>query len=83
MMFRASYSFNLFDQYRLDVFFDQAVGRADSTSPREGITGIGLGLNFRAPWSTMVRAEVGKSFLPERYRGAGSVVGQVMILKPF
>ena len=82
-MFRAAYSLNLFELYRLDLFLDQAVGRSGPGSPREGVTGLGLGLNFRAPWGTMFRAEVGKSFLPERYRGAGSIVGQVMVLKPF
>jgi hypothetical protein len=82
-MLRGSYSINLFEQYRLDLFLDQAVGRAgDTASPWESITGIGIGANFRTPWRTMLRGEVGKSFLPARYRGSGSVVGQVMILKP-
>ena len=82
-MFRASYSLNLFEQYRLDVFLDQALGRAGEGVPRESITGVGLGLNSRALWGTMLRAEVGKSFLPDRYQGAGSMVGQLMVLKPF
>jgi hypothetical protein len=83
-MFRGGYSLNLFELYRLDLFLDQAWGRgAEAGSPRESITGVGLGLNFRTPWGTMFRGEVGKSFLPERYRGSGSWVGQVLILKPF
>ena len=36
-MFRGSYSFNLFDQYRLDLFLDQARGReAGADSPWRG-----------------------------------------------
>ena len=34
------------------------------------------------PWNTMLRADVGKSFLPERYRGVGSATLQIMVLKP-
>jgi hypothetical protein len=30
----------------------------------------------------MLRADVGKSLLPDRYRGVGSATLQVMILKP-
>src|SRR5436190_7792898 len=45
-MFRGSYSFNLFDQYRFDLFFDQAGGRdarGDNTWRR--VTGTGVRLN--------------------------------------
>ena len=82
-MFRGSYSFNLFQQYRIDLFLDHARGRnpqsGDSWVP---VTGIGLGLNLRAPRNTILRADLGKSFLPDAYRGAGSVVLQVLLLKP-
>jgi hypothetical protein len=82
-MFRGSYSLNLFDLYRLDLFFDQALGRTgEKGSKWESITGLGLGLNFKAPFGTLVRGEIGKSFLPEAYRGSGSVVGQILVLKP-
>jgi hypothetical protein len=81
--FRGSYSFNIFDQYRLDLFLEQAWGRDrafdDDWQP---ITGIGTALNFRAPWNTILRADVGKSVLPERYRGVGSATLQLMVLKP-
>jgi hypothetical protein len=80
---RGSYSFNIFEQYRLDLFLERAWGRDrtfdDTWQP---ITGIGAAVNLRAPWNTMLRADVGKSFLPDRYRGVGSATLQVMILKP-
>ena len=47
------------------------------------LTGIGAAVNLRAPFNTILRADVGKSFLPARYDAqVGSVVFQVMILKP-
>jgi hypothetical protein len=80
---RVSYSLNVLSLYRLDAFFDQAVGRdpADAESWRP-ITGLGLGFNVRGPFRTLVRGEVGKSFLPEIYAGAGSWNGQITFLKP-
>lgn len=91
-MFRGSYSFNLFDQYRVDLFVDHARGRAGSSArppgdPQRGdgwlpVTGLGLGLNLRAPRDTILRVDLGRSFLPESYRGAGSTVVQIMLLKP-
>jgi hypothetical protein len=82
-MFRGSYSFNLLDQYRLDLFLDQAFGR----DPRletgwQAVTGIGIGGNIRGPMNTLLRGDVGKSFLPSQYRRPGSLVVQVQILKP-
>ena len=84
LLARGSYSFNVFDQYRLDLFFDQAWGR-DQTfgDDRQRITGIGAAVNFRTPWwGTLLRADVGKAFLPDRYDGVGSTVVQVMLQKP-
>jgi hypothetical protein len=82
-MVRGSYSFNIFEQYRLDLFIDQAWGR-DRAADRQWrpLTGIGTAVNFRAPFNTILRADVGKSFLPARYDQVGSLVFQVMILKP-
>jgi hypothetical protein len=37
---------------------------------------------LRAPWNTILRADMGKSLLPDRYSGAGSMVLQIMLLKP-
>jgi hypothetical protein len=80
---RGSYSFNIFDQYRLDLFLEQAWGRDRAFDDRwQPITGIGAAVNFRAPFNTMLRADVGKSFLPDRYRGVGSATLQIMVLKP-
>jgi hypothetical protein len=80
---RGSYSFNIFDQYRLDLFLEHAWGRDrafdDSWQP---ITGFGTALNFRAPWNTILRADFGKSRLPDRYSGVGSATLQIMLLKP-
>jgi hypothetical protein len=82
-MLRGSYSFNLFDQYRFDLFLDHAVGRDRELDNRwRPVTGLGLGVSLRGPRSTIVRADIGKSFLPDIYRGAGSLVIQVLVLKP-
>jgi hypothetical protein len=80
---RGSYSFNIFEQYRLDLFLERAWGRDRAFDERwHPITGIGTALNFRAPWNTILRVDAGKSFLPNRYRGIGSATLQVMLLKP-
>jgi hypothetical protein len=83
-MIRGSYSFNAFEQYRFDAFVDRGWGRLRGTGGTdwEGLTGIGLAFNVRAPWSTILRAEIGKSFLAPRYRENGSVVAQILFLKP-
>ena len=82
-MVRGAYSFNLFDQYRLDLFAEHAWGRDD---PGEGvwdrIPGVGFALNVRAPWNTILRADFGKSVLPDRYGNLGSTTLQIMLLKP-
>ena len=82
-MFRGSYSFNLFEQYRLDLYVDQAIGRDRAVAPGwQSVTGLGLGFNMRGPRGTMLRGDFGKSLLPSRYREPGSVVFQVQVLKP-
>jgi hypothetical protein len=81
-MARGSYSFNLFDQYRLDLFLDQAVGRDAAGGSWQSVTGVGASVTLRGPRSTLFRADVGRSRLPSMYRGAGSTVVQIMILKP-
>lgn len=83
-MFRGSYSFNLFEQYRLDLFVDQAIGRDRAVTPGwQPVTGLGLGFNTRGPRGTMLRGDFGKGLLPSRYREPGSLVFQVQVLKPF
>ena len=83
-MFRGAYSFNLFELYRLDLFVDQALGRGPGGEGlQESITGLGFAVNLKGPKGTMLRGEIGKSFLPDRYRGSGTVVGQILVLKPF
>ncbi|MGH9158751.1 MAG: sigma-E factor regulatory protein RseB domain-containing protein [Vicinamibacteraceae bacterium] len=80
---RASYSFNIFEQYRLDLFAARAWGRDEDLSKEwQPITGIGVGVNVRAPWRTILRVDVSKSFLPRQYRALGSTVVQVLLLKP-
>ena len=83
-MVRGSYSFNAFEQYRFDAFVDRGWGRLRGSGGTdwEGLTGIGVAFNVRAPWSTILRAEVGKSFLAPRYRENGSVTAQILFLKP-
>jgi hypothetical protein len=82
-MARGSYSFNIFEQYRLDLFAEQAWGQDRTVDTSwQPLTGFGLAVNLRAPWNTILRADVGRSILPERYSGAGSTVLQIMLLKP-
>jgi len=82
-MMRGSYSFNIFELYRLDLFIEQAWGRDRVLDPAwQPITGIGAAVNLRAKWNTILRVDAGKSFLPERYRGIGSATLQVLLLKP-
>lgn len=82
-MVRAAYSLNLFEQYRVDLFAEHAWGqdRAIDRSWRR-LTGLGTAVNVRAPWNTIFRADVGTSLLPAVYRDVGSIVVQVMLLKP-
>jgi hypothetical protein len=83
VLLRGSYSVNVLGIYRVDAFFDHARGSdPDDAALWHPITGTGLALNLRAPWRTMLRADIGKSFLPGRYAPAGSWVVQVMFLKP-
>ena len=80
---RGSYSFNIFDQYRLDLFLERAWGRdREFDNTWQPLTGLGAAISLRAPKNTILRADFGKSFLPDRYRGIGSATLQVMILKP-
>jgi len=82
-MLRTGYSFNLFDLYRVDLFFEQAIGKDPTIDNTwRNVTGLGLGLNLRTPFGTLLRADLGKSFLPKMYSGSGSFVAQIMILKP-
>src|SRR5262249_21151560 len=80
---RGSYSLNLFDQFKLDLFLDQAFGRdpIDRTTWRP-VTGTGAAVTFRAPWNTMLTIDVGKGFLPALYRPAGSFILPIMLIKP-
>jgi hypothetical protein len=82
-MVRGSYTFNIFEQYRIDLFLERASGR-DRTTDRswQSLTGTGIALNVRAPFGTILRADIGHSLLPSRYRGIGSTVIQIMFLKP-
>jgi len=82
-MARGSYSFNLLDMYRLDLFVEQAWGRDRDVAPAwRPLTGLGAAANVRVPWNMMLRADVGKSLLPSGYRGVGSTTIQIMFLKP-
>jgi len=83
LMLRASYSLNIFDVYRLDLFLDHARGRDpnDAASWRP-VTGTGVAITMRAPWQTMLTVDVGKAFIPGIYRGTGSFVAQILLLKP-
>ena len=82
-MVRGAYSFNILEQYRLDLFLDRAWGRDDAGHGAwDPITGFGFAVNVRAPWNTILRADFGKSFLPARYGQLGSTTLQILLLKP-
>ena len=82
-MVRGAYSLNLFEQYRLDLFAEHAWGRERGIDVDwQRILGLGVAVNFRAPKSTILRADFGRSVLPVRYRNVGSYTLQIMILKP-
>ena len=81
-MVRGSYSLNIFEQYRLDVFLEHAWGRDGAAGPWQPVPGVGTAVNFRTPWNTILRVEAGKSMLPARYAGLGSATLQVLLLKP-
>lgn len=90
-MARGQYSFNIFEQYRLDLFLDRAWGRSRpfagtalaAAHSWEPLTGIGAAVNVRVPGRNMIlRADIGKSFLPDRYRSLGSTVVQILLLRP-
>ena len=80
-MARGSYALNIFDIYRLDLFAEQAWGR-DRPAGWEPISGIGAAVNLRAPGSTILRVDFGKSVLPDRFKSAGSYTLQILVLKP-
>lgn len=80
---RTSYSVNVFGRYRLDAFLDQAWGRQESNVGEwQSIPGVGVAINVPAPWGTILRADFGKSWLPDRYGDLGSTSLQIMLLKP-
>jgi hypothetical protein len=81
-MARGSYSVNVFDQYRLDLFLEHGWGRDESREPWRRIPAVGGAFNLPGPWNTIVRADVGHSWLPERYSTLGSTTLQIMLLKP-
>ena len=82
-MARGSYSLNILEQYRLDLFVDQAWGRGEpGRGPWQSLSGYGAAVNVRAPWSTILRVDFGKSLLPSTYAGLGSTTVQVLLLKP-
>jgi hypothetical protein len=82
-MARGSYTFDLLELYRLDLFVEQAWGRDLSASHQwQPITGFGTALNVRAPGNTILRVDVGHALLPAEYRGVGSWVLQILLLKP-
>jgi len=82
-MARGSYTFNVLEMYRLDLFVEQAWGRDRDVAPAwRPLTGLGAAVNVRVPWNMILRADVGKSLLPSGYRDVGSTTIQIMFLKP-
>jgi hypothetical protein len=79
---RGSYSVNMLEQYRLDLFLEHGWGRDARGESWQRVPGVGGAFNLPGPWNTIVRADVGRAWLPERYSTLGSTVVQVMLLKP-
>ena len=67
---------------RFELFLDHAFGRESRHATWDRLTGTGVSFTMRAPFRTLLRGDVGKSFLPPASRGTGSVVVQVLVLKP-
>jgi hypothetical protein len=83
VMLQASYSINIFDVYRLDLFADHARGRDPyGRAGWQPVTGTGFALTMKVPWKAMMTVDVGKSFIPGIYKGTGSFVMQILVLKP-
>ena len=82
-MARGTYSFNIFEQYRLDLFLEHAWGRDD---PGHGtwqpLPASGSAVNLRAPWNTILRADVGKSLSARSLRRARLDDSADLLLKP-
>jgi hypothetical protein len=82
-MARGSYTFDVLGIYRFDLFVERAWGRDRAASRLwQPITGVGTALNVRAPGNTILRMDLGHAWLPREYRGVGSWVVQVLLLKP-
>ena len=82
-MARGSYSFNLLELYRLDLFLERAWGRdRDVSREWRPLTGLGAAASLRVRWNMILRVEAGKSLLPSGYRDVGSTTFQVLLLKP-
>ena len=81
-MLRGSYSFNLFDMFRLAAYVDHARGRTPDVPAWQPATGIGVEVNFGGPKTTMLKFGVGKGFLPAIYQGSGSFVFEFLVFKP-
>jgi hypothetical protein len=82
-MARGTYTFDLLQLYRFDLFLEQAWGRDLAASRSwQPLTGFGVAFNVRAPYNTILRADVGHAWLPAQYRGIGSTVVQILLLKP-
>jgi len=82
-MTRGTYSVNIFEQYRVDVFVEHAWGRLEAGRGRwDRIPAVGAAINVRAPWDTILRIDGGKSVLPDRYNHLGSATMQILFLKP-
>ena len=75
---RTSYSFNVFNQFRFELFYDRVWGdAAEQRLERVSFGGLGVGMNIRGPWHTIIRGDIGKSFLPEALRGGRNGRGPV------
>jgi hypothetical protein len=81
-LFRAAYSYNLFGLFRLAAYVDHARGRTPDVSAWQPTTGVGFEVNLAGPKATLLKFGFGKGFLPNLYKGSGSVVAEFMLFKP-
>ncbi len=78
------------EPFSMDLGHCTCFSRADHASGRDPqgdnlwrqVTGTGIRLNLRALRNTILQVDFGESVLPDVYRGAGSMVLQILLLKP-
>ena len=75
-MVRGSYSLNIFDQYRLDLFLERAWGRTGRSTRLAADNRPRHGGELPGPKNTMFRADFGRSLLPAGTGTSGHILSR-------